>query len=114
MSNKFDELTKNMAQSVTRRAALKKFSLGLASLTLAGLGLTNKAGAAPLGGQCVAMATSFEGSSFIYTGVCVDTSTCQRGTSSQCTGKPKRKNLVGNLCDLSRWTWVDRTKPCSF
>ena len=30
MNNQFDELTKEMAQSVTRRAALKKFGLGLA------------------------------------------------------------------------------------
>src|SRR6266487_1052375 len=30
MNNKFDELTKDMAQSVTRRAALKKFGVGLA------------------------------------------------------------------------------------
>ena len=29
MNNKFDELTKNMAQSVTRRSALKKFGLAL-------------------------------------------------------------------------------------
>jgi len=29
MSNKFDELTKGLAQSVTRRAALKKFGVGL-------------------------------------------------------------------------------------
>ena len=28
MNNKFDELTKQMAQSVTRRAALKKFGVG--------------------------------------------------------------------------------------
>jgi hypothetical protein len=27
MNNKFDELTKSMAQSVTRRAALKKFGV---------------------------------------------------------------------------------------
>ena len=30
MNNQFDELTKQMAQSVTRRGALKKFGLGLA------------------------------------------------------------------------------------
>ena len=35
MNNQFDELTKSMAQSVTRRAALKKFSLGLAGMALA-------------------------------------------------------------------------------
>jgi len=30
MNDKFDELTKQMAQSVTRRAAFKKFGVGLA------------------------------------------------------------------------------------
>ena len=42
MNNQFDELTKNMAQSVTRRAAVKKFGLGLAGIALACLGLANK------------------------------------------------------------------------
>ena len=52
MKNKFDELTKNMAQSVTRRAALKKFGVGLAGMALACFGLANKAQAGPckLGG----------------------------------------------------------------
>ena len=31
MNNKFDELTKNLAQSVTRRGALKKFGVRLGS-----------------------------------------------------------------------------------
>src|SRR5262245_25768166 len=37
MNNQFDELTKSLAQSVTRRAALKKFGVGLAGMALAGL-----------------------------------------------------------------------------
>ena len=41
--NKFDELTKSLAQSVTRRAALKKFGVGLAGMALACFGLENKA-----------------------------------------------------------------------
>jgi len=45
MNNKFDELTKGMAQCVTRRAALKKFSVGLAGMALACFGLENKAAA---------------------------------------------------------------------
>src|SRR5262245_57943548 len=45
MNNKFDELTKGMAQSVTRRAALTKFGFGLAGMALACLGLANKAAA---------------------------------------------------------------------
>ena len=43
MKNQFDELTKSLAQSVTRRAALKKFGVGLAAMALACLGLGNRA-----------------------------------------------------------------------
>jgi hypothetical protein len=46
MNNPFDELTKSLAQAVTRRAALKKFGVGLAGMALACFGLTNKAEAA--------------------------------------------------------------------
>jgi hypothetical protein len=49
MDNKFDELTKQMTQSATRRAALKKFGIGLAGMALACLGLANKAEAS---GNC--------------------------------------------------------------
>ena len=47
MNNQFDKLAKGLAQSVTRRAALKEFGLGLTGLALACLGLANKADAAP-------------------------------------------------------------------
>ena len=40
MHNKFGQLTKSMAQSVTRRAALKTFGFGLAGVALARLGLS--------------------------------------------------------------------------
>ena len=43
MNNQFDELTKSMAQSVTRRGALKKFGIGLAGIALGTLGLANSA-----------------------------------------------------------------------
>jgi len=43
MTNSFDELTKGLAHSVTRRAALKKFGVGLAGMALACFGLANKA-----------------------------------------------------------------------
>jgi len=43
MNNRFDELTKHIAQSLTRRGALKKFSLGLAGMALACFGLGNNA-----------------------------------------------------------------------
>ena len=43
MNDQFDELARNMAQSVTRRGALKKFGIGLAGIVLALLGLADKA-----------------------------------------------------------------------
>jgi len=43
MEAKFDELAKGMAQSVTRRGALKKFGLGFAGIALAAFGLPNQA-----------------------------------------------------------------------
>jgi|SRR5215469_15300831 len=55
MNNKFDELAKGMAQSVTRRQALKKFSFGLAGMALACFGLANIAQAKKCvqsGGAC--------------------------------------------------------------
>ena len=50
MNDKFDELTKDIAQSVTRRGAFKKFGLSLVTVALATLGLPNKAQAAKGGG----------------------------------------------------------------
>jgi len=47
MNNKFDELTKALAQSVSRRQAFKKFGVGLAGMALACFGLANNAGADP-------------------------------------------------------------------
>ena len=45
MNSQFDELTRSLAKSVTRRAALKKFGVGLAGLALACFGLANKSAA---------------------------------------------------------------------
>ena len=52
MNNKFDELTKGMAQSGTRRQALKKFGVGLAGMALACFGLAQKTQAADRPGWC--------------------------------------------------------------
>ena len=52
MKNTFDDLTKSMAQSVTRRGALKKFGAGLVGVALASLGLASRADARPTGSHC--------------------------------------------------------------
>jgi hypothetical protein len=43
MNNRFDELAKALAQSVTRRAAVKKFGVGAAVTLLAAFGLAPRA-----------------------------------------------------------------------
>jgi hypothetical protein len=52
MNDKFDELAKALAQSVTRRGALKKFGVGFVGTALASLGLAPRAGAGPGGCNC--------------------------------------------------------------
>jgi len=58
MITKFDELTKSMAQSMTRKQALKKFSVSIAGIALACFGLAKQAhagtgkGCKPSGSPC--------------------------------------------------------------
>jgi hypothetical protein len=46
MNSDFDQLTKNIAQAVTRRQAFKRLGVGLAGMALACFGLRDKANAA--------------------------------------------------------------------
>ena len=71
MNNKFDELTKGLAQSVTRRAALKKFGVGLAGLALAALGLANKAEADPPPKPCLPSWSLCGSDNQCCSGICV-------------------------------------------
>ena len=76
MNNQFDELSKSLAQSVTRRQAFKKFGVGLAGMALACFGLANKANA---GKNCVSNADC-QGNTCCY-GFC-----CPEGKSICCLG----------------------------
>src|ERR1700751_4481371 len=86
MSNKFDELAKGLAQSVTRRQALKRFGVGLAGMALACFGLARRAKAQTTQkGKCVVNLTLDTGRKrLVYTGACVDPNTCQGGFLSDC------------------------------
>ncbi len=50
MNDKFDELAKALAQPVARRAAVKRFAVGLAALVLATVGFAKNAQAGQKGG----------------------------------------------------------------
>jgi hypothetical protein len=88
MNSKFDELTKSMAQSVTRRAALKKFGVDLAGMVLACFGLANRAEAnkstcAPYGSPCTTDAAC-------CSGLCGSGGTCWCVSEQDCKGNPRR------------------------
>ena len=69
MNHKFDELTKNLAQAVTRRGALKKCGVGFAGMALACFGLASK-GEAAQSGSCKPSGTKCTHGSQCCSGVC--------------------------------------------
>jgi hypothetical protein len=80
MNNQFDELAKAMAQSITRRAALKKFGIGAAVALLAVFGLAQRAQAGTRGlgepckntGQCQKGLVCRSGPLTLYKGYCLN------------------------------------------
>ena len=121
MNNKFDELTKSMAQSVTRRGALKKFGLGLAGMALACFGLENKARAATYSGYCEAVLSGGsprgKGGKWFLTGYCIGvdpaTGDCT-AASSAVTGGVCPRDQVGSGHDSPCGGYWVKSAPCSF
>src|SRR5262249_18368802 len=76
MNNQFDELSKGLAQAVTRRQALRRFGAGLAGAALAMLGI-GKAQAQPKAHVlCVYHCGSLD-RHYLYRSLCLTgTSTC--------------------------------------
>ena len=112
MNNKFDELTKSLAQSVTRRAALKKFGLGLAGMALACFGLPSRAKAATYTGYCSVRAVSTQKFHYkwIYDGYCLDTNGCIAAASADC---PRGEAVNGGVTDGPCGSYK-HSSPCSF
>jgi hypothetical protein len=78
MNKKFDELAKGLAQSTTRRQALKKLGGGLAGMALACFGLASKAEAGkkkclPSGGPCT---NYFDRKGIVINNCCSDVCYC--------------------------------------
>ena len=122
MNNKFDELTKAMARSVTRRGAFKAFGLGVAGMVLTYHGMMIRARATPnlkvngpevRSGYCVvAYLGGWKHNTPFYTGYCHDPGTCQMGPSPVCHGNVNQNQLVGDPCAPS--ARLDKGAPCSF
>ena len=72
MNDKFDELAKGLAQSATRRQALKKFSVGVAGMALACFGLVGKAEAGKGGCKSAGAKCSIRQPQQCCSGICYD------------------------------------------
>jgi len=114
MNNKFDELAKGLAQSVTRRQAFKRFGAGLAGMVLACFGLASRArGQTTYNGYCQAVGRLNGANTvkYAFSGYCVDpnATNCPAGLSSQCKGGVSENDLVFGCGGL-----IDLKKSCSF
>ena len=114
MNNQFDELTKGLAQSVTRRAALKNLGVGLAGMALACFGLANKAAAGPRGSDCGCLNDAdCKGSYYCYSGTCLPDWCNVVSNPHCCKGNP----LKGNKGGTTGWpecapTWGIHSQYC--
>ncbi len=87
MNTKFDELTKAMAQSVTRRAALKQFGVGLGGMALACFGLADGAKAGKI--KCLRPGQPCTSNSECCSGICYNDGfgpVCLCSTDADCKG----------------------------
>ena len=101
------------SQSVTRRAALKKFGVGLAGMALACFGLADKAGAARRSlAYCQVTNTGSFGLK-AYTGMCMDIERCVSVASTDCLAQGTIEVLAGNRMACGSQLY-DSGKRCSF
>jgi hypothetical protein len=124
MNNQFDDLTKSMAQAVTRRAVLKKFGVGLASMALACFGLANKARAATYSGYCevrgVPLWPGEKGNTkWYFTGQCIGvnpiTGDCLSASNGVTGGVcPTGKSQTGHASSSCAGLYWVKSAPCSF
>jgi len=110
MNNKFDELTKSLAQSVTRRAALKKFGVGMAAAIAASLGISESSAASSSSGYCEVMDQL---GYLSYTGRCVNPSTCQSATVSTCHGGSQSSWRLISACSGGGLFFLNTNRKCS-
>ena len=112
MNNKFDELAKSMAQAVTRRQALKKFTAGVVAALAASLGVRSVSAAPPAKKLGFCEVFGFDSGPY-YDGTCWDPVTCQHGTSSDCSGRTTNNiQITSNPCNPGP-VGIDLKKRCT-
>ena len=85
MNTKFDELAKGLAQSVTRRQALKRFGIALGGMALACFGLASRGASAQNLCNCLSN-SDCPGSYQCLNGYCLPKS-CTTACCCYCKGK---------------------------
>jgi hypothetical protein len=103
MNDKFDELAKALAQPVARRAALKRFGVGLVGAALAVLGLGNAEAATRTRSLCCSYTCSAYESYHTYsTAFCVPLGTiCPTNfgeSTGACTLRGQKEVMSCNSC----------------
>ena len=97
MDNKFDELTKAMAKSLTRREAFKRFGAALAGAMVAWLSGGRVQARSAKNGFCVVLPNP--GTPDLYfTGACLDPATCHTAVSSDCPSGQKATGSLRSMC----------------
>ena len=116
MNNKFDELAKGLAQSVTRRQAFKRFGVRLAGMALACFGLADGAGAGTRKGNGFCEVEVDIDYGWRVTGFCIDPNTCQAVQDPSCYKGKAPQNVVV-MCPnpiFGYLNYVAPDKTCSF
>lgn len=93
MNNKFDELAKGLAQSVTRRAALRRCGLGLGGVLLGSSSLARRALANPVSGPSAIITHNFTGST---SADCPNGAFCDKPDATGAVGPVHFVELVNN------------------
>jgi len=100
MNNKFDDLAKGLAQSVTRRQALRRFGAGLAASLLASMCLGDRALADPQPKPCTSDAD------------CPDHKVCSSGVCSSSVKYHCRCGSPNYGCDPTHASFYDCVYYC--
>ena len=111
MDKQFDELSKSLAEGVSRREAVRKFGIGLAGALMASLGL-GRATAQGKGGKNYGPLCQVDPNTGLYTGSCIDPNPQICDMAPSCPqGQKASRHLIYGYCGSPN-VIVDKYAPC--